>query len=134
VTLQELDRLGPNEQLPYLWDHVHKLGLVETDTPLSLVQQILDDLKRLFHAHVALANEYVLRPYPGQITLFRPSDSPIVDCTSRDRNWGKLAAAVEVHFVPGLHHTIVKEPHVQVLARQLSSCLRQVEELANGKN
>jgi amino acid adenylation domain-containing protein len=127
LTLEELDRLHPNEQLPYLWDHVHKLGLVDTDTPLSLVQQILDDLKRLFHVHVTLANEYALRPYAGRITLFRPSDSPILSSSARDRNWGKLASSVEVHFVPGLHHTIVKEPHVQSLAHELRRCLRDAE-------
>jgi len=127
MTLEELDRLGPDEQLPYLWQHVQKLGLVETDTPLSLVQQILDDLKRLFHAHIQLANDYTIRPYPGRITLFRPADSPIVNSTSRDRHWGRLAAAVEVHFVPGLHHTMVKEPHVQVLAEHLRSCFTDGE-------
>lgn len=128
ITLEELDRLGPDEQLPYLWQHVQKLGLVDADTPLPLVQQILDDLKRLFHAHIQLSNEYALRPYPGRLTLFRPTEAPVPISTPRDRNWGKLAAAVEVHFVPGLHHTMVKEPHVRVLARQLRVCLHQAEE------
>ncbi len=127
ITLEELDRLGPDEQLPYLWQHVQKLGLVDADTPLPLVQQILDDLKRLFHAHIKLANEYAVRPYPGRITLFRPSESPVAVCTSRDRGWGKLADEVDVHFVPGHHHSMVKEPHVEVLARQLQLCLRQAE-------
>jgi thioesterase domain-containing protein len=123
LTLEELDRLGPDEQLPYLWNHVQKLGLVDDDTPLPLVQQILDDLKRLFHAHIKLANDYAVRPYLGRITLFRPIDSPVPVEIARDRNWGRLAAAVDVHFVPGHHHSMVKEPHVQVLAEQLRLCL-----------
>ncbi|HEY7155032.1 MAG TPA: amino acid adenylation domain-containing protein [Gemmataceae bacterium] len=127
MTLEELDQLGPDEQLPYLWQHVQKLGLVDADTPMTLVQQILDDVKRLFHTHIKLGTEYALRPYPGRIALFRPTDSPIRDSAQKDRNWGKLAA-VDIHFVPGLHHTMVKEPHVQVLARQLRLCLRQAEE------
>ncbi|HZV06903.1 MAG TPA: amino acid adenylation domain-containing protein [Gemmataceae bacterium] len=127
ITLEELDRLGPEEQLPYLWDHVRKLGLVDADTPLQLVQQILDDLKRLFHAHIKLGSEYALRPYPGRLTLFRPAESPVPVPVAPDRNWGKLAAGVDVHFVPGQHHTMVKEPHVQVLAQQLRECLRQAE-------
>jgi thioesterase domain-containing protein len=127
ITLEELDRLGPEEQLPYLWDHVRKLGLVDADTPLPLVQQILDDLKRLFHAHIKLGSEYALRPYPGRLTLFRPAESPVPVPTAPDRNWGKLAAGVDVHFVPGQHHTMVKEPHVQVLVQQLRECLRQAD-------
>ncbi len=126
-TLEELGRLGPDEQLPYLWDHVRKLGLVDEDTPLPLVQQILNDLKRLFHAHIQLGGNYVLRPYPGRLTLFRPQEAPVPVQTAPDRNWGKLAAAVDVHFVPGQHHTMVKEPHVQVLAHKLRQCLRQAE-------
>jgi amino acid adenylation domain-containing protein len=124
VTMEELDRLGPNEQLPYLWQHVRKLGLVDEDTPPALVGQILDDLKRLFHAHLVLANDYAIRPYPGRITLFRPAEAPVVVPTSADRNWGKRAAAVEVHFVPGQHHSMVKEPHVRVLAEKLAACLQ----------
>jgi thioesterase domain-containing protein len=127
LTLEELDRLGPEEQLPYLWDHVRKLGLVDDDMPLPLVQQILDDLKRLFHAHIKLGSDYALRPYPGRITLFRPQETPVPVQTAPDRNWGELAAAVDVHFVPGQHHTMVKEPHVQVLARQLGLGLRQAD-------
>ncbi|HTU18676.1 MAG TPA: alpha/beta fold hydrolase, partial [Gemmataceae bacterium] len=127
LTLEELDRLGPDEQLPYLWDHVRKLGLVDDDTPLPLVQQILDDLKRLFHTHIKLGSDYALRPYPGRLTLFRPREAPVPVQTAPDRNWGKLAAAVDVHFVPGQHHTMVKEPHVQVLAQQLRQCLRQAD-------
>ncbi|HTU20950.1 MAG TPA: amino acid adenylation domain-containing protein [Gemmataceae bacterium] len=127
ITLEELDHLGPEEQLPYLWQHVQKLGLVDADTPLPLVQQILDDLKRLFHAHINLGSEYALRPYPGCLTLFRPAEAPVPVQTAKDRNWGKLAAGVDVHFVPGHHHTMVREPHVQVLARQLRLCLRQAD-------
>jgi amino acid adenylation domain-containing protein len=123
LTLEQLGQLGPDEQLPYLWQHVQKLGLVEADTPLSLVQQLLDDLKRLFHAHVRLASEYAVRPYPGRITLFRPAEAPVLVATPPDRGWGKLADSVEVHFVPGQHHTMVKEPHVQVLAQVLSGLL-----------
>jgi amino acid adenylation domain-containing protein len=123
MTLEQLGRLGPEEQLPYLWQHVQRLGLVEPDTPLALVRQMLDDLKRLFHAHVRLASEYAVRPYPGRITLFRPSESPVAVSGRADRGWGRLAEGVDVHFVPGHHHTMVKEPHVQVLARELRACL-----------
>jgi thioesterase domain-containing protein len=128
LTLEELDRLGPEEQLPYLWQHVQRLGLVEPNMPPELVQQILDDLKRLFHAHVKLANDYVIRPYPGRITLFRPTESVVLVHSTPDRGWAKVAAAVDVHFVPGHHHTMVKEPQVQVLAQQLGVYLRQAQE------
>jgi thioesterase domain-containing protein len=127
LSLKELARLGPDEQLPYLWQHALKLGLVEPDVPSQVAQQVLDELKRLFHLHMRLADDYVVRPYPGHITLFRPSDAPFAVTTLRDRGWGRLAASVGVHFVPGQHHSMVKEPHTQVLARILHDCLRRSE-------
>jgi thioesterase domain-containing protein len=125
ISLEELEQLGPEGQLPYLWQHVQKLGLVEADLPMVLVQQFLDDLKCLFHWHIKLGSDYAVRPYPGKITLFRPSEVPVNVPTRHDRGWGQLAAEVEVHFVPGHHHTMVKEPQVQVLAQQLRMCLQQ---------
>jgi thioesterase domain-containing protein len=104
---------------------------VDDDTPLPLVEQILNDLKRLFHAHIKLGSDYALRPYPGRLTLFRPRGAPVPVQTAPDRNWGKLAASVNVHFVPGQHHTMVKEPHVQELARQLRQCLRKADPSGN---
>jgi amino acid adenylation domain-containing protein len=123
LSLEELARLGPEEQLPYLWQHALKLGLIEPEVPLAVAEQVLHELKRLFHRHMVLANEYVARPYAGRVTLFRPSDAPLAIATTRDRGWGKLAAAVDVHFVPGQHHSMVKEPYVHVLAQTLNKCL-----------
>jgi hypothetical protein len=41
--------------------------------------------------------------------------------------WGHLAAGgVDVRTIPGSHSTIISEPHVQRLARELSACLANV--------
>jgi thioesterase domain-containing protein len=123
ITLEELAELGPDEQLPFLWNHAQKLGVIDEEAPPDVVEQVLDDLKSIFHAHVHVASEYALRPYPGQITLFRPQDAPVEVPVPDDRGWGRLAGSVDVHFVPGLHHTMVKEPHIQVLAARLRECI-----------
>ena len=42
--------------------------------------------------------------------------------------WGKLATGgIEVQPVPGNHYTILREPHVQVLAERLRTALREVQ-------
>ncbi len=127
VSLEQLATLGPDQQLPYLWQHALKLGLIGPDVPMGVARQVIESLKRLFHHHMVLANEYIPRFYPGQITLLRPSDAPVAIATTRDRGWASLAASVEVHFVPGQHHSMVKEPHVQALARVLEDCLQRAE-------
>ena len=123
LSLEELSRLGPDQQLPFLWQHALKLGLIESSVPMQFAHQVIDDLKRIFHHHMVLTDHYVVRPYPGRITLIRPSDAPFAVPTPHDRGWGSLAAEVDVHFVPGQHHSMVKEPHVQELARMLEACL-----------
>jgi len=128
LSLAELSRLGPDEQLPYLWQHALRLGLIESGVPMQVAHQVIDDVKRVFHHHMVLTDEYVVRPYPGRITLIRPSDAPFAVPTPPDRGWGRWATDVPVHFVPGQHHTMVKEPHAQDLARTLEACLRQADE------
>jgi thioesterase domain-containing protein len=128
LTLEELSKLGPDEQLPYLWQHAVQLGLIEPNVPLQVAHQVLDDLKRLFRLHMSLANDNVARLYPGRVTLIRPTDAPFALAAPRDRGWGRLAAGVDVHLVPSQHHSMVKEPHVQVVATTLASCLRRAED------
>jgi thioesterase domain-containing protein len=79
-----------------------------------------------------LTDRYVVRPYPGRITLFRPTDAPFAVPTPSDRGWGRLAAEVDVRVVPGQHHSMVKEPHVRELAMILDACLSRVEADGDG--
>jgi amino acid adenylation domain-containing protein len=127
LSLEQLSKLGPDEQLPYLWQHAMTLGLIEASVPISVVHQVLDDLKQIFHHHMVLTDQYVVRQYPGSITLFRPTDAPIAVEARHDRGWGAVAASVDVHFVPGQHHSMVQEPHVQALAQALDACVQRVE-------
>jgi thioesterase domain-containing protein len=125
MSLEDLAELDAEEQLPYLIEHVRNLGLMDEGAPNAIVWQMIEDLKNLFHTHVRLATEYALQPYPGTITMFRPMESPVEIPTPPDRGWGQLVTSVDVQYAPGQHHTMVKEPHVEVLARRLSLCLQQ---------
>jgi thioesterase domain-containing protein len=129
LSLEQLSRLGPDEQLPFLWHHAMRLELIESDVPMHVAHEVLDDLKRIFHHHMVLTDRYAVRPYPGRITLIRPNDAPVAVSARRDKGWGRLAPEVDVHFVPGQHHSMVKEPFVQELARVLDECLRRAKDV-----
>ena len=65
---------------------------------------------------------YVPRPYSGHLTLFRAlgaAREPVDPALG----WRTLVRSVEVREVPGEHMTILREPHVRILAEQLSECL-----------
>ena len=40
LSLEELAQLGPDEQLPYLWQHAMKLGLIESGVPMQVAHQV----------------------------------------------------------------------------------------------
>jgi amino acid adenylation domain-containing protein len=67
---------------------------------------------------------FVPRIYPGKITVFRVRRQPLNRIRDAQLGWGKLAGAgVDVHFIPGKHDTVLREPNVQGLAAELRKCL-----------
>ena len=68
---------------------------------------------------------YVPTTYGGRITVFRARRQPRDRIRDLHLGWGKLArGGVDLRFIPGEHHSVLKEPHVQELASELKKCLR----------
>jgi thioesterase domain-containing protein len=68
---------------------------------------------------------YVPQVYHGKLILFRASEQPAGNEDAR-LGWGGLATGgEELHDVPGDHFTILTEPSVGVLAKQLTVCLHR---------
>jgi thioesterase domain-containing protein len=91
---------------------------------LQLGRPVLPLLRQPSRALEQAARCYQPSPYPGSITLFkaRLPDSPA--SAEGTLGWARVAmGGVEVHDVPGEHMTIIHEPQVEELARQLRACL-----------
>jgi len=86
---------------------------------------------------------YQLRPYAGDLLLFRPAldeandlgDGKVVNSRGNFVDWHNgwkpwVQGAIHVHVVPGDHDNMVLEPQVRVLAPLLRQCL--VEAQAQG--
>jgi len=68
--------------------------------------------------------DYVPDTYPGRITLFRARRQPLFCAHDPAMGWdGVAGGGVEINVVPGSHHSMLHDPYVHVLARQLSTCL-----------
>ncbi len=119
LSLDQLAELTPEQQLPMLWDHARKLGVLTEEAPPEVVNKTLHELRGLFHHHLALSRAYRLSPAAIPIDLFRPSETPVPLQVSEDRGWRCISPNVRVHFVPGHHHSMVQSPNVQFIARQL---------------
>ena len=64
------------------------------------------------------AKKYLPHVYPGKVTFFCATEE--VSLNENVLGWQRLAAGgVEIVRVPGDHQTMIKEPHVQDLAKCL---------------
>jgi thioesterase domain-containing protein len=79
-------------------------------------------------ASMRAAGSYKAQSYPGRVTLFRVAEPWKESGRDPHLGWdGVAAGGVEVYEVPGDHSTLLEEPHVQILAAQLKSCLDQTQ-------
>jgi thioesterase domain-containing protein len=121
LSLDRIRQLGSDEQLLYVIEKVRQLNLIPPDVGLAQARYLVQILK----SHIQAAKAYIPQPYRGRATLFRASEEA-ADSQELTLGWEELAAeGVDLHWVPGNHHTMVREPHVQVLAKQLRACLEQ---------
>jgi hypothetical protein len=68
---------------------------------------------------------YVPRTYPGRMTVFLAGGKTAPSGTPPPGLGGLSASAIEVVEVPGGRGTMLREPHVRVLARCLDDVLRR---------
>ncbi len=74
------------------------------------------------------AKKYRLRRYPGSVILLTTAQRP----TDLTQEWREVVAgSLESSTIPGDHFTMLQEPHVQVLAERLGTCLQQAQTLCH---
>jgi thioesterase domain-containing protein len=62
---------------------------------------------------------------PARLNAIREQESRVFQDPAL--GWQKLCTEpVDVHFVPGGHHTLLRDPHVRLLAETLEACIREV--------
>lgn len=92
-------------------------------------------LKAVQEANIKASKRYVAKVYPARVTLIRASKQPVGYYFEPELGWRGLAAGgFELHEVPGLHWTIVKEPNVRILAEKLRTCLDKAQVHDSGVN
>ncbi len=81
--------------------------------------------RQLWQAHLQALRAYHPRPYGGKILLLRTTGYPFYSSFDHAHGWRALAGdRVTVRFVPGAHETIMVDPFVASVARELSGHLR----------
>jgi amino acid adenylation domain-containing protein len=113
-------KFAPRKMKSQLWRRVYS-SFEHLGRPLP---RALQDIKELNSLAV---REYVPQIYSGHVTLFWAS-ADLRASVDFVEGWRALAGGgIEVHEIPGSHLDIVKEPHVQELAKKLNCCLGQAQ-------
>jgi amino acid adenylation domain-containing protein len=150
LVLSDLLQLDPDEQLSNVADRAKKAGLLPPEIGLHEI----DNYIKLHKSRREVIGSYVAQPYPGRVTLLRTnadspdalsdfyemSDPQLLAALRREQEailssptlgWERLTEEpVDLHFVPGNHHSMLFEPDVEVLAERLGELISKAEECA----
>lgn len=86
-------------------------------------------LRIVTEANLIALQHYRPRDYPGRVALFRAEDRNLVSDRNPTLGWSHLlSGSLETHTVPGKDSgSLLIEPHVRSLARQLEACIRRAQ-------
>jgi thioesterase domain-containing protein len=73
----------------------------------------------IVYANSQATYRYSPKPYANPVTLFRAAEQPGSLEHEPTLGWNALASDIRVHEVPGNHLSLLKQPHVQLLAQHL---------------
>jgi amino acid adenylation domain-containing protein len=129
IHLRNFQQLNIKEKIKYIKDRI-VFRLLYQHKENSQKDLMLDtwaaDLPpaylKVLEANFQSGENYIGKFYAGKITLFRSSIQPITQALHPELGWGDLGV-VDVYNVRGHHSTVLKEPCVQALARQLKLCI-----------
>ncbi|HEX3128839.1 MAG TPA: amino acid adenylation domain-containing protein [Thermoanaerobaculia bacterium] len=128
LTRADLESLDMEAQLEVFAERLRGADFLPPGAGVEQLARIL----RVYKANANAAGAYEPRPYPGGLTLIRAADMPPVSegpLSEPDLGWGRVVQSpVEVVPVPGQHLTILAEPHVGGLARELERYLSRRDE------
>jgi len=65
--------------------------------------------------------KYKHKPYAGTVHLFRSEENK----DKRDLRWGEICETVEIRDVPGDHISMLQNPDVRILAREMDRLVRE---------
>jgi len=127
---QDLATLSRDEGCDHILETLKRANLLPPEVGPSWIRRFVRGVR----SRIATVEQYRPAPYAGQITLFRSSESEPentkawleigIDPRLPTRGWEAFSdRAIEIHYVPGFHATMLKDRNVDVLAQQLKTCI-----------
>ncbi|MCP4659824.1 MAG: non-ribosomal peptide synthetase, partial [bacterium] len=121
VSSEELQELETAEEvLGFLYEKMQAARIVPSDLELSQIVRLF----AMFRTNHQAMMRYSASSYAGRLVLLKANELLAKEPQAPDLGWGELAAGgVEIHGIPGNHYSMLREPHVPVLADRLRKIL-----------
>jgi thioesterase domain-containing protein len=98
----------------------------------SQISRVRTTYSDVYNAHLHALNAYVFQPYSGKVTLFRTKDEDRTGGVGVKHDptfgWGDIITGeLEMNYIPGSHISILDEPNVNILAKEVKICLEKTQ-------
>jgi amino acid adenylation domain-containing protein len=131
IHLGRLRRLRPKEAVSYFRDkaEVAVQWIRGTIRARQEWHSLPEPIRIVNAANTQAARAYVPGSYEGPVTLFRACERRRTNPSDPDLGWAEVCrGGLEIVEIPGGHFSILEEPEVQELARELGARLAALEE------
>ena len=123
TTIEETTSRQHMTRLRQVWMDARRAGLVPANMTLIEFRKLFDTFKQ----YANTMRRYRPGQFAGRITLFsaeQDHDQPPSKPPRPFKGWDAfVTGGVDIHAVPGDHFSMVREPHVRVLAERLRNCI-----------
>jgi pristinamycin I synthase-3/4 len=120
ISSEELRPLPAREKLGHVVRLGHAAGLLPQDLGLAQIQP----LYATFAANLQASRSYEPEPYPGRLTLWLSERTLSTVPADLAAAWSRLALGeVEASTLAGDHYSLLRRPHVERLAREITARL-----------
>ena len=119
ISADEVSRLTPDEQLAYLLREAKSAAVLLPDIELTDMRRLYD----IFKGNVRAMSNHSPHAVHSVVTLLTASEGISSPGHDDARGWNDFAAAIDVYPLPGNHFTMMREPHVKILAALLGERL-----------
>jgi amino acid adenylation domain-containing protein len=133
---QDYAQLDARQQWGRIRRHVHvtprRAPVQSKQHPEAAIARYFDDPSRiparrraLIEVHLETAAAYEVKPYAGEITVLRAKRQPLWCSYDPTLGWGQYSEHTSIRLVAGSHRTLLDEPYVRSLARELQRALAE---------
>lgn len=128
IHLSNLKQLKPQDRQKYVknWLQWHFKSGNYKDIVISELSEASYDF-RVLETNSQATKKYQPQVYPGIATLFRSKLQPVKFNESLDLGWDNLVSGgLGIYSLAGDHYSVLREPHIQELAKKLKFCLERL--------